>query len=56
ERMRQQAEERLAILRQREVQREPWTAPDAGRHLPRRPWSAIPGYTGFRPRQEEGCT
>jgi len=55
ERMRQQAEERLAILRQREVQREPWTAPDAGRHLPRRPWSAIPGYTGFRPRQEEGC-
>ncbi|OLP79805.1 hypothetical protein AK812_SmicGene39865 [Symbiodinium microadriaticum] len=51
ERMRQQAEERLAILRQREVQREPWTAPDAGRHLPRRPWSAIPGYTGFRRRR-----
>ena len=50
ESMRRQAAERLDLLKQREIQREPWTH---GGSRPARPWSAIPGYTGYRPHREE---
>mmetsp|Transcript_40643 Transcript_40643/g.63848 ORF Transcript_40643/g.63848 Transcript_40643/m.63848 type:complete len:337 (+) Transcript_40643:36-1046(+) len=54
--MRRQAAQRLELLKQREIQREPWTH---GGSRPSRPWSAIPGYTGYRPHMEEdslvGC-
>lgn len=56
ESMRRQAAQRLELLKQREIQREPWTH---GGSRPSRPWSAIPGYTGYRPHMEEdsmvGC-
>lgn len=58
ESMRRQAEQRNEKLRERELNREPWTAaPDEGsRPQPRRPWSAISGYTGYRPLKDvEGC-
>eukprot|EP00913_Durusdinium_trenchii_P009464 g8895.t1 len=38
------------LVQQREIVRKPWTH---GGSRPARPWSAIPGYTGHRPRMEE---
>ncbi|CAE8621921.1 unnamed protein product, partial [Polarella glacialis] len=55
EAMKKAASTRQELMRETELQREPWTAPTAegGRNLPRRPFSAIVGYTGFRPRKED---
>eukprot|EP00930_Biecheleria_cincta_P049759 TRINITY_DN34961_c0_g1_i1.p1 TRINITY_DN34961_c0_g1~~TRINITY_DN34961_c0_g1_i1.p1 ORF type:complete len:388 (+),score=97.01 TRINITY_DN34961_c0_g1_i1:98-1261(+) len=58
ESMRRQAEQRNERLRERELAREPWTAaPEEGsRPQPRRPWSAVSGYTGYRPLKDvEDC-
>lgn len=58
ESMRRQAEHRNEKLRERELAREPWTASrdEGSRPQPRRPWSAISGYTGYRPLKEvEDC-
>lgn len=50
ESMRRQAAARQDLVQQREIVRKPWTH---GGSRPARPWSAIPGYTGHRPRMEE---
>lgn len=58
ESMRRQAEQRNERLRERELVREPWTAAPEGssRPQPRRPWSAVSGYTGYRPLKDvEDC-
>jgi len=58
ESMRRIAEQRNEKLRERELNREPWTAPpdEGSRQQPRRPWSAISGYTGYRPLKDvEEC-
>lgn len=58
ESMRRTAQKRNEEVSERERLREPWAATlteGKERPLPRRPFSAIPGYTGFQPFREEEC-